>query len=197
MKKVHAEFEVNTLRDGKGTIVPVPPFLADQLNSHGFGRGPRTPLFNDSNGGIRRHANFYRRVFRRSAEGVGLEHFRLHDLRHTYVTMLISEGAHPWVVMERLGHSSISVTVDTYGHLVPMEDRATIDALERASRDASSNISRPLEGLQFIALLDQPMPKRRESPPKQGFSGVGLRGFEPPTFGPPDRRANQAAPQPV
>ena len=147
--------------------------------------------------GIRRHSNFYRRVFRRSADGVGLKHFRLHDLRHTYVTMLISEGAHPRVVMERLGHSSISVTMDTFGHLVPMEDRATIDALERASRDASSNISRPLDGLQFIASLDQPTSKRRESPPKQGFSGVGLRGFEPPTFGPPDRRANQAAPQPV
>ena len=119
------------------------------------------------------------------------------DLRHTYATMLISEGAHPRVVMERLGHSSISVTMDTYGHLFPTEDRATIDALEKAFRDASSNISRPVDGLQFIASIAQPAPKRRESPPKQGFSGVGLRGFEPPTFGPPDRRANQAAPQPV
>ena len=60
-----------------------------------------------------------------------------------------------------------------------------------------ATISRPVDGLKFIASLDQPTPKRRESPPKQGFSGVGLRGFEPPTFGPPDRRANQAAPQPV
>ena len=51
--------------------------------------------------------------------------------------------------------------------------------------------------LSLITSIAQPIPKRRESPPKQGFSGVGLRGFEPPTFGPPDRRANQAAPQPV
>ena len=36
--------------------------------------------------------------------------------------------------------------------------------------------------------LAQTVPKRRESPPKQGSSGVGLRGFEPPTFGPPDRQ---------
>ena len=101
--------------------------------------------------------------------------------------MLISEGARPRVVMERLGHSSIAVTMDTYGHRFPPEDRATIDVLEKAFRDASSNISRPVDGLQFIGSPAQPMPKRRESPPKQGFSGVGLRGFEPPTFGPPDR----------
>ena len=106
-------------------------------------------------------------------------------------------GSRPIYVIETLGHSSISVTMDTYGHLFPTEDRATIDALEKAFRDASSNISRPVDGLQFIVSLDQPVPKRRESPPRQGFSGVGLRGFEPPTFGPPDRRANQAAPQPV
>ena len=199
--EVHGALEVTTPKNGKSRTVPIPSFLAEQLANHlksrPFEHEAQAHVFTDSFGGIRRHSNFYRRVFRPAAEKVGLKNFRFHDLRHTYATMLISEGAHPRVVMERLGHSSISVTMDTYGHLFPTEDRATIDALEKAFRDASSNISRPVDGLQFVASLDQPTPKRRESPPKQGFSGVGLRGFEPPTFGPPDRRANQAAPQPV
>ena len=60
-----------------------------------------------------------------------------------------------------------------------------------------ATISRRVDGLKFIASLDQPNPKKTRIPAAAGILRVGLRGFEPPTFGPPDRRANQAAPQPV
>jgi integrase len=49
----------------------------------------------------------------------GLRHFRLHDLRHTFGSLLIQDGAPLTYVKEQMGHSSIQVTVDTYGHLVP------------------------------------------------------------------------------
>ena len=44
---------------------------------------------------------------------------RLHDLRHTYATLALSAGVHPKVVSERLGHSSIAITLDTYSHVIP------------------------------------------------------------------------------
>lgn len=52
---------------------------------------------------------------------------RFHDLRHTYAAFLIAEGAHPRAIMERMGHSTINVTLGTYGHLFPAID-AQLDA---------------------------------------------------------------------
>nr|WP_242620574.1 tyrosine-type recombinase/integrase [Senegalia massiliensis] len=44
---------------------------------------------------------------------------RFHDLRHTHATMLLKQNVHPKVVQERLGHSSIGITMDTYSHVSP------------------------------------------------------------------------------
>ncbi len=44
---------------------------------------------------------------------------RIHDLRHTHAALLIAEGAHPKVIQTRLGHTSITTTLDTYGHIFP------------------------------------------------------------------------------
>jgi integrase len=52
--------------------------------------------------------------------------FRFHDLRHTHATQLLKAGVHPKVVSERLGHSAIGITLDTYSHVLPgmQEDAA-------------------------------------------------------------------------
>ncbi len=44
---------------------------------------------------------------------------RIHDLRHTCAFLLMAQGVHPQVVMETLGHSQISTTMDTYSHVMP------------------------------------------------------------------------------
>ena len=80
--------------------------------------------------------------------------------------------------------------------ILPSDGVVTVQINDNDAVDSFSE-NQPCGWPDLGETLDQPTPKRRESPPKQGFSGVGLRGFEPPTFGPPDRRANQAAPQPV
>lgn len=55
----------------------------------------------------------------------GMTHFRFHDLRHTHATQLLRQGVHPKIVSERLGHSNISITLDTYSHVLPgMQDDA-------------------------------------------------------------------------
>ena len=50
--------------------------------------------------------------------------------------MLIGEGAHPRAIMERMGHSTITVTLDTYGHLFPKIDAALDDALDGVYRQS-------------------------------------------------------------
>lgn len=48
---------------------------------------------------------------------------RFHDLRHSCATFLIAQGVHPRIVMEILGHSQISLTMNTYGHVQPETQR--------------------------------------------------------------------------
>jgi len=49
----------------------------------------------------------------------GLKHFRLHDGRHTHASLLLKQNVHPEVVQERLGHATISTTLDLYSHVAP------------------------------------------------------------------------------
>jgi integrase len=59
------------------------------------------------------------RVFRRHLALAGLPHIRFHDLRHTHASLLIAAGVHPKAIQARMGHASITTTLNTYGHLMP------------------------------------------------------------------------------
>jgi integrase len=65
---------------------------------------------------------------RRACKAAGLEVRNPHDLRHTYATILLMAGVSPAYVQKQLGHSSISMTVDIYGHWIPGEGRAGLEA---------------------------------------------------------------------
>jgi len=56
---------------------------------------------------------------------------RLHDLRHTHATQLLKQGVHPKIVSERLGHSNISITLDTYSHVLPGMQEDAIAVFDR------------------------------------------------------------------
>jgi integrase len=58
-------------------------------------------------------------AWRRLVTKLGLKGVRLHDLRHTHASLMLKQGVHPKIVQERLGHSSIQVTLDTYSHVTP------------------------------------------------------------------------------
>ena len=49
----------------------------------------------------------------------GVKPIRLHDARHTHASLMLKQGVHPKIVQERLGHASISMTLDTYSHVAP------------------------------------------------------------------------------
>jgi integrase len=62
---------------------------------------------------------------------------RLHDLRHTCASLLIAQGAHPKVIQERLGHASITTTMNRYGHLFEGHDDTLIEGLNAAHDEAA------------------------------------------------------------
>ena len=85
-------------------------------------------VFCDKNGGPLRKSNLTRRDFKPLLKAAGLPPIRFHDLRHTAATLLLAQGVHPKIVQERLGHSQISITLDTYSHVLPSMQR---DAAQR------------------------------------------------------------------
>ncbi|MFC1861010.1 site-specific integrase [Chloroflexota bacterium] len=59
------------------------------------------------------------RAWHRLAHHTGLKGIRLHDARHTHASLMLKQGIHPKIVQERLGHSSIQITLDVYSHVAP------------------------------------------------------------------------------
>ena len=66
------------------------------------------------------HPDWFTNEFKRQARAAGLTGLRgPHGLRHTWATLALQTGIHPKVVSERLGQSTISITLDTYSHVMP------------------------------------------------------------------------------
>jgi len=74
--------------------------------------------------------NYIRRVYKKVLAKAGIREMRLHDIRHTFASLLLSNGESPVYVKEQLGHSSIQMTVDIYGHLIPSSNRQAVDRLD-------------------------------------------------------------------
>jgi integrase len=90
------------------------------------------PVFPSADGSILDPDNLYHRYFVPVLKQSGIRKIRLHDLRHSFGSLLIQKGASIVYVKEQMGHSSIQVTVDTYGHLVPGADVSYIDRLDES-----------------------------------------------------------------
>ena len=66
---------------------------------------------------------------KRQAEKAGVKRIRVHDIRHSSVAYLINQGVQPLIIKERLGHKDIRITLNTYGHLYPNQQRQVADML--------------------------------------------------------------------
>ncbi len=73
-----------------------------------------------------------RRSFKPLLKRAGLPKIKLHDLRHTCATLLLSRGVHPKYVQELLGHASIVMTLNRYSHWIPSMGDQTARAMEAA-----------------------------------------------------------------
>lgn len=72
---------------------------------------------------IRRRLNEY-------ADKAGVKRIRVHDIRHSHASLLINKGQNILIVSQRLGHSDVTQTLNTYSHLMPNVQRQIINALD-------------------------------------------------------------------
>src|SRR5207302_10575914 len=94
--------------------------IAGEMHDLVAGRALDSFAFCEPDGSPMHHSAFYKNRFNPALIQAGLDRdVRFHDLRHSCAAMLIQLGAHPQAIMERLGHASITVTLNTYGHLFP------------------------------------------------------------------------------
>jgi integrase len=76
--------------------------------------------------------NTVSRAWATLAARAGLRVIRLHDARHSHASLMLKQGTHPKIVQERLGHSTISITLDTYSHVVPGLQEAAANRFDEA-----------------------------------------------------------------
>lgn len=137
--EVHGQLVYGPPKTYAHRSVPIPAMLAAELDEH-LATRPGTAdafVFTAPDGGPLRHSNFYRRFYRPAVGRAGLDpRTRYHDLRHTAAALMIGEGAHLLAVKERLGHSTIQVTADRYGHLFPSLEAALTDRLDATYAEA-------------------------------------------------------------
>ena len=130
-----------TPKTDRTRTVSLPRFVAEELAPLLAGKGPDDLVFTAPGGGPLRHTRFLRFVFRPAAKAVGLPaKLRFRDLRHTCAALLIAQGAHPRAITDRLGHSTIRVTMDVYGHLLPGVDEALTAGLEATRAAAQAEL---------------------------------------------------------
>jgi len=98
---------------------------------------------------------FRDRVWRPLLEKAEVRHIRVHDARYTYASLMLRRGVPIVYVSRQLGHSSIQVTVDLYGHFVPGADRHHVEGLAEAIEEAVTGRT---------ATLAQPAPTAEQQP---------------------------------
>jgi integrase len=74
--------------------------------------------------------NFRHRVFSQLLEKADVPKMRFHDIRHTFASLLLQQGAPIHYVKDQMGHASITTTVDTYGHVMPNANRNAVNKLD-------------------------------------------------------------------
>jgi integrase len=94
------------------------------------GAPPEVHVFVRPDGALIDPDNLRNRVWAPAVKAAGLRHVTQHSLRHTYASLLIAQGENPKYISEQLGHASIQITMDRYGHLFPNAKRTTGARLE-------------------------------------------------------------------
>jgi integrase len=122
-------------------LVPISPSTCEVLRLHGEAQNKQRlalnlPAIVDSDlvfanwDGKPYQPNSITHAWVKLSKKHNLHGVRLHDLRHTMASWMLAQGVHPKIVQERLGHSSIQITLDTYSHVAPGLQQAAANKLD-------------------------------------------------------------------
>lgn len=144
--------------EGSVRTVPVPAWLADELAPLMAGKGPDDRLLTAPDGGPLRSGNWRRRTFDPAVRASGLatqrpgDVVRPHDLRHTCASLHIRAGTPPKVLSAMLGHASVAITLDRYGHLYPGDVHQYVDRLGEVAIAARADYVRTMAAGTLIGM---------------------------------------------
>jgi integrase len=99
--------------------VTLPKVAYEELKKHLDQLNRSQGLIFTTSAGTPIHPRNFIRHFKASLQEAGLPDIRVHDLRHSHASLLLASGVNPKLVQERLGHASITLTLDTYSHVIP------------------------------------------------------------------------------
>lgn len=122
--------KTNTMRS-----VVLPQATVDLLQRHRSRQTSGTKLLFPTRVGTPFQVNNVATIFRQTLEALGMPHVTLYSLRHAHATDLLSRGVNPKIVSERLGHSTVSMTLDTYSHVLPSMQEGMAQELNSSLED--------------------------------------------------------------
>lgn len=126
LSDVSGRLERRPPKNGKVRSLALPQRLLPELEPLLSGN----TVFSSPSGQLLRRRLFRQRQWLPAVEACGLQPLRFHDLRHTHASWLIKQGVHPKALAERLGHSTVRLSLDRYGHLFPDIDQTIADQLD-------------------------------------------------------------------
>jgi integrase len=151
LAEVAGHLHFGTTKTHRQRVVALPASIRDKLRDHLEDRHIASDglVFTSKKGRPLRYSNFRQRQWTLAIEQAGLSGLEIHELRHTAASLMINHGGDPKLIQTQLGHSSISITYDIYGHLFPDRldqlaarlDRLIDKSEQRRDRDQSPGLS--------------------------------------------------------
>jgi integrase len=145
--EVRGQLIFNPPKTSRGVrTVPIPRIVAKELSHHHKQYGSNEPdsfVFEAPEGGPVRVPNWRHRFWTPATTAAGFNKLRIHDLRHTAVALWIAVDANPVDIARRAGHSSVSVVLDRYGHLMPGTQDKVTDALDTLANESNHTTAAP------------------------------------------------------
>lgn len=117
-------------------VISIPKSLIEMLKEHQVRQlvelpeNPDNLVFTNQSGHLMDHSSLLRYVYWPTLKRAGLPKIRFHDLRHSFASMLIHRGENIKYIQRTLGHSSVQITLDIYGHLLPEAGQEAAERLE-------------------------------------------------------------------
>lgn len=133
LAEVAGDLHFGPTKTHRRRTVVIPATVRDDLAKHldTVDHAPHALVFTSPTGQPLRYSNFRNRVWIPATEAAGLPGIDIHELRHTAASLMIRAGADPKLIQTQLGHASIAITYDVYGHLFPDRLDELADQLDR------------------------------------------------------------------